>query len=162
MPSLVTPYAAALRRIAERMALPAVPALALQPGVTAIYRVTVYYVDQRAYHTVATVEQSPVKGAVLELRYEGAFGSKALRYTLIPTRYEAFVTDIRSVGFDRLPDAPQLTSKEGVIDVWMIERAAGSFYHSVILAPALALGVYATLVAATRAHLPEAVREIPR
>lgn len=162
MPSLVTPYAASLRRVAERMKLLAVPALALQPGVQAIYRLTVYYVDQHAYHTVATLQQSPVTGARLELRYEGAFGGKALTYTVIPTRYEAFTAGLRGAGFDRLPDAPDLTAKEGAVDVWMIERAAGSFHHSVILAPALSKGVYAALVAAARQHLPEAVREILR
>ena len=162
MGSLITPYAPTLRAIAQRMKLYPVAQLALQPGITAVYRVTVYYADQRAYHTVATLQKTPVTGAALELRYEGAFGSKSLHYTLIPARYEGFAAGLRSGGFDRLPDAPELTAKEGTVDVWMLERAAGSFYHSVIVAPVLAHDAYAKMVAAVRQNLPEAVREMPR
>jgi len=45
-------------------------------------------------------------------------------------------------------------------DLWLIERAAGTFAHSVILAPELARDEYSKLVNAVKNGLPEALRVV--
>jgi hypothetical protein len=73
-------------------------------------------------------------------------------------RYEAFINTLDTLRFDRLPDQPGIPSYGA--DLWLLERAAGSFSTSLMLAPERASGVYASLVALIRARLPEAIREI--
>jgi hypothetical protein len=46
------------------------------------------------------------------------------------------------------------------VDLWLLERAAGSFNHSVVIAPALAQGAYNTLAACVKTYIPEALREV--
>ena len=86
------------------------------------------------------------------------FGGKPLVYNVTTQRYEHFVATLNAVRFDQLDDQPALPPYGA--DLWLLERAAGSFTKSVVLAPDRAEGTHATLVAAVRADLPEALREV--
>jgi hypothetical protein len=44
------------------------------------------------------------------------------------------------------------------VDVWLVERAAGSYFHDVVLSPGTATGHHRELVIAIKTHLPEAIR----
>jgi hypothetical protein len=150
-------HAPTLLAIAARCGLPTVAALARRPGMRGVYRVTVSYYDRRAKDSVTTLTQ-PGLTPHLELVFDGAIG-KPLQHTFAPERLRAFADALFSVGFDTLKDAPNLPAP-GKGDVWLIERAAGSFAHGILLAPDGATGPYARLVNAVRHGLPEALRRV--
>ncbi|MBE0689597.1 MAG: hypothetical protein IH587_05685 [Anaerolineae bacterium] len=153
-------HAARLRAIADHVGQPGLAALGRSPGVQAVYRVTIYYFDRRACHVLGTLTKAPLASEQLVIHFEGALGHKPLTYPMTAERMEAFVRALATIDFDHLPDQPNLPTY-ATSDLWFIERAAGVFSHSLIVAPALAEGVYTALVDAVREYLPEILREIP-
>lgn len=156
--SIIGYHAPALRAIAESLGLEPVSRIAKQPGVQAVYRVTMLIHDGRASSAAATVTRVG-QGVVLELAYQRALDGKHLTRTLPIPRYERFTSALVALGFDHLPDQPDLPDRP-TADLWMVERAAGTFNRAVVLAPALAEGKHLSLVNAVRTYLPEALREL--
>ena len=150
-------HAALLRSVAERLDQPPVRLLARPPGVRAVYRVTVHYDDRRALDAVTTVRRDSA-GAAFTVRYEGLSHLRPAAQRLALGRLTALAQAWQRAGFDRLYDQPGVTLRG--LDLWLLERAAGTFVHSVIVAPQAAAGGWAALAEAVRLHLPEALREI--
>ncbi|MBL8145629.1 MAG: hypothetical protein JNL34_04515 [Anaerolineae bacterium] len=146
-----------LLAVAARCGLPAVAKLARTPGMQGVFRVTIGYHDRRARDTVTTIWRSVVE-VRLEIAFDGAIG-KALQHPFDPDRFNTFAQALFGLGFDRLKDAPALPAP-GKADVWLIERAAGSYAHGLLLSPGGAAGDYARLVNAVRHGLPEALRQV--
>ena len=152
-------YAYILRRVAERIGCPSVQSIAKQPGVQAVYRITLYYPDGRACDTVATLVRSGLEEASLETVYSGRFGNQPLLRRLDVASYTAFTQVLTPSLFDKLPDQPDIPAYG--VDLCLIERGAGSFVKGIIFSPQRAnLPPYSTLVEVVRAYLPEALREI--
>jgi hypothetical protein len=151
-------HAPALRAVAESLGLEPIARIARQPGVRAVCRVTTLICDGRASSAAATIQRAG-QGATLELAYQRALDGRHLVRALPAARHERLASALASLGFDHLPDQPNLPDHP-TVDLWMIERAAGTFHRAVILAPALAEGVHLQLVHAVRTHLPEALREL--
>ncbi len=149
--------AALLRAVAQRLDQPPVRQLARAPGVRAVYRVTAHYDDRRALDTVVTVRRDSA-GAALTVCYEGLSHLRPAARRLTQERCAALAAAWQRAGFDRLYDQPGVTRRG--LDLWLLERAAGTFVHSVIVAPQAAVDGWAALVEAVRLHLPEALREI--
>jgi hypothetical protein len=147
-----------LREIADQTGLSPLKHIARQPGLKAAYRVTVRYPDRRAHNSVATLRYSSVESIGLEVVYQQLFRHKPLAYEVSPIRYQAFVAAFQKAGFDHLPDQPKVPFYG--VDLWLVERAAGTFIKSVILAPQKADEPHLAIVNAVRDYLPEAVREI--
>ncbi len=148
--------AALLRGIAERLGLPPVKTIIKEPGVRGVYRVTVYYHDRRARDVCATLRDARSEAPRLTISYRGAFDHRPIRYPFSEDRCRALAQTLQKLRFDHLPDQPDMPLYG--LDFWMIERAAGSFVHSVIFAPQTAQGVHADLARAIQDHLPEALR----
>ena len=72
--------------------------------------------------------------------------------------YAELVKGLEQVHFDKLNDQANIPSYG--VDLWMWERAAGTFYRSVIFSPVAATGVYERLRVLAHTYLPEAVREV--
>ena len=85
--------------------------------------------------------------------------SKPITHPIEDARYQEFVKAVMGLHFDKLPDQPDLPAYNST-DLWLIERAAGTFSHSVILAPELARDEFSKLVNAVRNGLPEALRQV--
>jgi hypothetical protein len=149
-----------LRVIADELGLKPAEEIARQPGMRAVYRLTIRYHDSRSYDSVATVSRYVTNSPQLEITYRGLFDHKPLVLAIEQARFDAFTGALLKLRFDHLPDQPNIPTYG--VDLWMIERAAGGFSRSVILAPKLAQGVYNDLIAAVRKHLPEAVKELWR
>jgi hypothetical protein len=147
-----------LRSIAERLGQQPVKAIIKAPDVLAVYRATIYYHDRRARDSCATLCDRRSSGAQLAVAYRGAFQQKPISYPITETRYEAFTQALVKLRFDHMGDQPGMPLYG--LDFWMIERAAGSFVHSVIVAPQTAQGAHAKLVGLIKEHLPEALRVI--
>jgi hypothetical protein len=148
--------ASLLTNIVEQMKLTPLEKLALQPGVRAVYRLTIRYHDRRAHDSVATLVRTSANGATLEIVFRGRFDQKPLSSKVTQADYEGLVAGFQKVNFDKLGDQPKLMSYGE--DLWMWERAAGTFHKSVLLAPEGAEGVYWQLVRLAWTHLGEAVR----
>jgi hypothetical protein len=154
-------HAPMLRAMADEMQLETVSVLTRRPGVGEVYRILVHYYDRRACDAAATFGKrvGDGAGAPLELVYRRALDQKPLRYRLDEDRYRQWVSALQGLRFDQLTDQPDLPPYDS-LDVWLIERAAGTFYHGVILAPVSARDVYARLVNAVKHGVPEVLREV--
>lgn len=162
--SLLGFQAPLLRSIAEELQLPPLTEIARQPGTHEVYRITVHYYDGRACNSVATLRGSATQAVMLEVLYQRALNRKPLTHHIEDQRYTAFVKALKSVGFDHLGDQPGLPAHDAT-DLWLVERAAGTFSHSVIIAPELApLGLvrdnYRRLANAVKNGLSEALRQV--
>ncbi len=147
-----------LRAIADQMRLAPVKTLALQPGVRAVFRLTVRYHDRRARDSIGTLRHLGRDEVKLEMIYRGLFEHKPLVIGIEPGRLEAFMLHLQQYRFDRLRDQPNLPAYG--VDLWLLERAAGGFTWSVLLSPERAQGVYADLAQTVRSLLPEALRQV--
>jgi hypothetical protein len=155
----VEQHAYLLRRISERMGVPPLKTVAMLPGTRTAFRVSIHYEDQRASDCVLTLRRWGADEVALDVVYQGHFDHKPITRRLSPDSYDEFTAALTRLHFDRLPDQPNIAFFG--VDLWMVERAAGSFIKSVILAPQTAVGDYAALIALIRKNLPEAVRQIP-
>lgn len=159
MPSILGFQAPLLRSVAEQMKLPPITEIARAPGVQDVYRITMHLYDGRACNSVSTLRRSLADGAVLETVYQRALLQKPIIHRIDADRCREFVTALTAIGFDKLPDQPNLPAYHST-DLWLIERAAGTFYKSIILAPELAQETYARLVNAVKHGLPETLRMV--
>lgn len=150
--------ASMLRSIAEQMGVMPTEQAAMRPGVRGVYRLTIRYHDRRSRDSVATVTRRGGEGAELAVTYYNLFNHKPLIFPVTPPDYAAFSGGLTQLRFDRLEDQSGIPFYG--VDLWMFERAAGSFYHSVIVAPELTDGNYWRLVRLAYTYLPEAVREV--
>lgn len=157
--SLLGFQAPLLRAIADQLGLKSIAEIAKLPGVAGVYRITVHYFDGRACNSVATVRATRTTGVSAEAVYQRALALKPITHRIDDARYEVFVQAVKSLRFDHMRDQPNLPAYNST-DLWMVERAAGTFYHSVILAPELAHDDYARLVNAVRNGLSEALRQV--
>jgi hypothetical protein len=151
-------HAFTLRAIAHRVGAPSLKDIVRQPAVRAAYQVIVYHWDRRALDVVATVRRAGAEEATLTLVYDGLPHLRPIRHALSLERYNGFVLALSRLHFDKLKDQPRMPGYG--TDLWMIERAAGTFLKSVIVAPEVAQGDHARLAGVIRTYLPEVLREI--
>jgi hypothetical protein len=156
--TLFTRHASTLRAIIEGTGVSSLADMVRRPGTRSVYRLTVHHHDGRARDSVATLIDHGQEGVKLEVVFRVTFAGKPLVYPVTTPRYEAFVRAVQSLRFDHLADQADLPPYGA--DLWLLERAAGSFTRSVVIAPALADGPYAVLVACVKTYLPEALREV--
>jgi hypothetical protein len=152
--------AAPLRFIAVRLALPELETVVRQPGIDEALRLTVQYHDGRHPDQVATLTKMQTTGPLkLTVNYRRANDKPlALDYTIEPERYSILNAALRKLGFDKLDDLPDIPWYGA--DLWLVERAAGSFHHDLIIALENAAGPHAEIVRLIRENLREAVRAI--
>ena len=79
-------------------------------------------------------------------------------YEIDLERYRALLAALRRLKFDEMDDQPDVPFFG--VDMWLVERASGSFYHDVVMSPASARGFYRELILALREHMKEALRAI--
>jgi len=153
-------YVYVLHDIADRCGLKSVRAIARQPGVKGVYRVTVNHSDRQTADVVATLYQEATPDVRLEVVYPGRFSNRPLVRQLDERMFDAFAQSLRRARFDRLADQAGIPPHD--LPLLMLERAAGSFSKDVVLMPTHADGVYADLLSAVERYLPEALRKIPK
>jgi hypothetical protein len=149
-------HAYTLRTIIKSAGLPPMQEVAKQPGLANAVRVTVYYHDLRAAHSVATLRDLRGQGIGLTVIFLGRLAHKPLTYVVSPSHYNKFVAALQAVRFDTIKDQPNIPL--GGQDLWLVERAAGGFYKSLILAPDVAQAPHSEIVSAVRTFVPGMVR----
>lgn len=154
-------HAAALRTVVDRTQAPNLKTLAQQPGVRVVHRLVVYYADGLARHIVATlISRTGSDDALLEVVHEGFFDNKARSHRISADHHAAFCAVLTRLNFDQLSDQPDTELERQTL--WLLERASGSFYKSLLLSPHYIEPPYSGIVNAVDAYLPEAIREIRR
>jgi len=156
---LLHSHVPALRALAERLGLPTVAKLARIPGASAIYRVTVHYHDRRAKDSVATLRKMVTGEIVIESAFERALNQKLLTHTVTRDQFDTFNAAMLGLGFDRLDDQPDIPLYD-VVDIWLVERAAGTFTHGILVAPNEAKDKHAQVANAIKHGMPEMIRVI--
>jgi hypothetical protein len=150
-----------LRFISTRLSLSPLETVARTPGISEAYRITMQYHDGRVPDQVATLSigQSLAGRADLSVCYRRTTETPLTLTPLIPIeRARALASGLRALGFDRLDDMPDLPWHGA--DLWLIERAVGTFSRDVVLAPESASGPYAAIVTLVNTQLHEAIRPL--
>lgn len=150
--------ASALHAVANRLGLMSVKQLATRPGMKALYRVTIYYADGYARNSVGTLRRAVLDDGLLDVVYEGLFHHKPLKHRIDPARAEKLANALQRMGFDKMGDQSGMETYHRTM--WLVERAVGNFYHSVLFAPQRLEQPYVSLVNAIDAYLPESIREV--
>jgi len=147
-----------IRLVALRLSQDELRNLTRQPGVNEAFRVTIQYHDGRHPNQVATLTRGHSGDGVLRVIYDKPNKNVHFTYPVSADRYRALLSGLRRVKFDLLDDQPDVPFFG--VDLWLVERASGSFYHDVVLSPESARGFYRELLLAIQQHLKEAVRTI--
>lgn len=146
-----------LRVIAARLGITEFRLMTQQPTVNEALRITIHYDDVRKADSVATLVRGHHRvDCSLTVIYDRPQKPATLSFTIPQARYQSLLGALRRARFDHLDDQPELAFIG--IDLWLIERAAGSFHHDVVLAPTSATGNYREFVRAFEEYLPESVR----
>jgi hypothetical protein len=148
-----------LRLIAARLEQPPLAEVVRRPGIGDVYRVSIQYHDGRHPDQVATLTNAQQDEVLLRVVYRRFLDRPVLEYLLAVERFQAFDGALRRLHFDRHDDQPGMPAVGA--DLWLLERASGSFRHDIVIAPELADGIHRALVDAVRARLPEALRAMP-
>ncbi len=147
-----------IRLIALRLRQDELRNVTRRPTVSEAFRVTIEYHDGRFPNQVATLTRGHAPGGTLKVVYDKPGKEVYFDYPVEPERYQALITTLRRIKFDRLDDQPDVPFFG--VDLWLVERASGSYYHDVVLSPESARGFYRELILALQQHLKEALRTI--
>lgn len=147
-----------IRLVALRLRQDELRNLTQRPGINEVFRVTIQYHDGRHPNQVATLARGHGSTCSLKVVYDKPGKSVYFDYSVESDRYKQLLGALRRVKFDNLDDQPDVPFFG--VDLWLIERASGSFYHDVVLSPGSARGFYRELILAIREHLKEALRPI--
>lgn len=147
-----------LRAIITRLGVTPLSRLVTEPGVMGIYRLTRYHTTVYLRHMVATLVHQRPEHVRLERVYEGLFEHRPMTDTIPLQRYQALVKALQGAQLDRLSDQPGKGLDAG--GLWLLERASGTFHHSLILLPAHAEKPYTLISNAIADYLPEALRDV--
>ncbi len=150
----------ALRFVAMRLGLPDLREVVRQPGINEAYRITIQYHAGHYADQVATLIYGQPTSARLSVIYRRSNSQPSFDYPLDPERYREFDLTMRRLGFDRRDDQSEVPYLG--VDLWLIERASGSFFHDVVMSPELADGVYGWFLDAVKTQIPLAIRPIQR
>lgn len=152
-------HAASMRAIAIRLGVPHLKYLSEKPAMTSLYRVTAYYVDGRARHSIGTLYHIAGNDEHrLDIIHEGFFNNRPRTHMISDERYTRLTAAFRRANFDTLPDQPPAPTSQ--MTYWLVERAAGAFYRGVLMSPHRPLMPYSIIVNAIDGYLLEAIREI--
>ncbi|MCB9436702.1 MAG: hypothetical protein H6673_06870 [Anaerolineales bacterium] len=143
--------------VMARLGIAELPELIQHPTINEAIRVTIYYHDNRAPASVATLRREQNAPCQLDIVYDRVPRTTQLTFTIPTERYLNLLVALRKARFDTLDDESDLPLTGA--DLWLVERLAGTFHHDIVLCPTSARGHLRDIVLALRDHLPEAVRE---
>ena len=145
--------------LANRLGLPDLERAAAQAGVMSVLQVSAYYAARRVRHTVARVIEYQSGEIEMLLAYEGVSLGQPIRLPVAGDKLERVQAALLEARFGKLSDQPDLSYDQR--SLWLIQQAAGTHAHGIIVAPERPELPYSIIVNAIDAFLPEAIREVP-
>lgn len=149
----------ALYQVADNLGAKHIKELARQAGVISVLRITAYYPERQVRHSVATLMERIQDQREMSIIHEGFYNHQPMILGVSRNHYEKLLDALLQARFDKLTDQPNVSYKDHCL--WLIQRASGTYTHSVIVSPDHPILPYAAIVNAIDAYLPEAIREIP-
>ncbi len=146
-------------QLAGSLGLPELEQVARAAGVMNVLQVTAYYTERRVRHSLARVIEYQTGETELRVAYEGVNVGKPMVLPVERDTMEALNAVLLAVNFGRLSYQAGLSHADQCL--WLIQRAAGTHVHGIMLAPERPEPPWSTIVNAIDAYLPEAIREIP-
>lgn len=148
-----------LYEVADNLGVPNIKDIAKQVGVISVVRITAYYSERKARHSVATLVQRHQDQRVMNVVYEGFYHHKPVMLSVSRDSLENVLNALQQAKFDKLYDQPLVSYKDHIL--WLIQRASGIYLHGIIVSPDIPQMPYSLIVNAIDAYLPESVREVP-
>jgi len=148
-----------LYEVADNLGVPHIKAIAKKAGVISVLRLTAFYSERKARHSVATVVQRHQDQREMAVVYEGFFNHKPVTLDVSRDNLENVLNALQQARFDKLYDQPMLSYKDHIL--WLIQRASGIYDHGIIVSPNVPQMPYSLIVNAIDAYLPESIREVP-
>ncbi len=145
--------------LASQLGLPDLERAASRAGVMSVLQVSAYYAERRVRHSVARVIEYQTGEITMQVVFQGVNLDEPLRLTLDRERLEGLERALLRARFEQLADQAGLSYAER--SLWLIQRAAGSHVHGIMVAPDRPETPYTSIVNAIDDYLPEAIREIP-
>ncbi len=145
--------------LANRLGLPDIERIAARAGVMSVLQITAYYASRRVRHTVARVVEHQSGAIEMQLAYEGVNLEKPIRLPVANDNLEKIQAVLLEARFGKLGDQANLSYDER--SLWLIQQAAGTHAHGILVAPHRPELPYSIIVNAIDAYLPEAIREVP-
>ena len=145
--------------LASQLGLPDLTMAAGRAGVMSVLQVSAYYAQRRIRHSVARVSELQTGEIELQVVFQGVSLNEPLRLAVERQNMEKLEETLLRVKFDKLGDQGGLSYAER--SLWLLQRAAGTHVHGVMVAPDRPEPPYSTIVNAIDAYLPEAIREVP-
>ena len=146
-------------QLASRLGLPDLERAARAPGVMAVLEILVYYAERRVRHSAARVLEYQLGEIELQVAYEGVRLETIPRIAIEEARMKKLNAVLLAVKFRSLSHQRDLSYDES--SLWLIQQAAGSHIHGIMVAPDRPVLPYSTIVNAIDEYLPEAIREVP-
>lgn len=146
-----------IRLMAVRLGQGELKHMTQEPGIHEALRVSIYYHDERAPGSVATLRRGPGDECPLQVAYDKLPDPVYFDLKVPVQRYHDLLMALRRAKFDSLDDQENVPYMG--VDLWLVERIAGSFYHDIILAPGSAGGHHREVMIAIKKLLPESVRQ---
>lgn len=146
-------------QLASRLGLPDLAQAARAAGVMSVLEICAYYTERRLRHSAARVIEYQLGEVELQVAYEGVSLGTIPRIPIDDARMEKVNAALQAARFRSLSHQPAISFDERCL--WLIQQAAGSFAHGIIVAPDRPEPPYSAIVNAIDDYLPEAIREIP-
>src|SRR5688572_8645744 len=122
-----------IRLIAVRLGHGELQHITREPGIHEALRLSIFYDGGSAPNSVATVKRGLGNTCALSLAYDKEPNPVYFDLSIPVQRYQELIMALRRAGFDRLDDQTDVPYTG--VDIWLVERIAGSFYHDIILCP---------------------------
>jgi len=145
--------------LASQLGLPDLQQAASRAGVMSVLQVSAYYAARRVRHSVARIIEYQTGEITMQVVFQGVKLPEPLRLTVDRERLEGLEQALLRARFEQLGDQAGLSYAER--SLWLIQRAAGSHVHGIMVAPDRPQTPYTSIVNAIDDYLPEAIREIP-
>ena len=126
-------------------------------GVQEALRLSRRFDDGRALDSLADLRIMNTSGD-LRVYFRGAFSSKPLRYPIDHSTIKRLQHRLNEASFDYTRDVERLPL--ATPEIWLIERAAGAYSHSLLVSPHSEVRSHAAIIAAVSEAIPQALREI--
>lgn len=148
-----------LYEVADNLGVPHIKDIATQAGVIDVLRVTAYYPERKARHSVATLTERHQDNREMNIVHEGFYNHQPIMLNVSRDNLEKVLNVLQQARFDKLDDQPAVSYTDHIL--WLIQRASGIYTHGMIVSPDTPQMPYSLIVNAIDAYLPETIREIP-
>ena len=129
--------------LASQLGLPDLERAASQAGVMSILQVSAYYAERRVRHSVARVIEYQTGEIELRVVFQGVSLDWATAAMAVEReRMEKLEDALLRAKFQKLSDQPGLSYAER--SLWLVQRAAGTHVHGIMVAPDRPLPPYST------------------